>query len=158
MGPSGPVGGDRAWQIYPDERRTPPGGPIRSSGPDGAGHGAAGCCYLRGAVFEALQPADPPARRTAGKGCGPADPQHRHHRVPGTIYDRNGHPLAVSATAENVFVDPKGLQQYLEEQAERGNTEVRDAEYIARGLSRILEVDEETILEKMEKPAPPTRS
>lgn len=25
----------------------------------------------------------------------------------GTIYDRNGHPLAVSATAENVFVDPK---------------------------------------------------
>lgn len=69
----------------------------------------------------------------------------------GTIYDRNGHPLAVSATAENVFVDPKGLQQYLEEQAERGNTEVRDAEYIARGLSRILEVDEETILEKMEK-------
>lgn len=43
----------------------------------------------------------------------------------GTIYDRNGHPLAVSATAENVFVDPKGLQQYLEEQAERGNTEVR---------------------------------
>ena len=69
----------------------------------------------------------------------------------GTIYDRNGHPLAVSATAENVFVDPKGLQQYLEEQAEQGNTEVRDAEYIARGLSRILEVDEETILEKMEK-------
>ena len=69
----------------------------------------------------------------------------------GTIYERNGHPLAVSATAENVFVDPKGLQQYLEEQAEQGNTEVRDAEYIARGLSRILEVDEETILEKMEK-------
>ena len=69
----------------------------------------------------------------------------------GTIYDRNGHPLAVSATAENVFVDPKGLQQYLEEQAEQDNTEVRDAEYIARGLSRILEVDEETILEKMEK-------
>ena len=69
----------------------------------------------------------------------------------GTIYDRNGHPLAVSATAENVFVDPKGLQQYLQEQAEQGNTEVRDAEYIARGLSRILEVDEETILEKMEK-------
>ena len=69
----------------------------------------------------------------------------------GTIYDRNGHPLAVSATAENVFVDPKGLQQYLEEQAEQGNTEVLDAEYIARGLSRILEVDEETILEKMEK-------
>ena len=69
----------------------------------------------------------------------------------GTIYDRNGHPLAVSATAENVFVDPKGLQQYLEEQAEQGNTEVRDAEYIARGLSRILEVDEQTILEKMEK-------
>ena len=69
----------------------------------------------------------------------------------GPIYDRNGHPRAVSATAENVFVDPKGLQQYLEEQAEQGNTEVRDAEYIARGLSRILEVDEETILEKMEK-------
>jgi len=69
----------------------------------------------------------------------------------GTIYDRNGHPLAVSATAENVFVDPKGLQKYLDEQEEQGNTDVRDAEYIARGLSRILEVDEESIREKMEK-------
>lgn len=69
----------------------------------------------------------------------------------GTIYDCNGHPLAVSATAENVFVDPKGLQEYLDEQEEQGNADVRDAEYIARGLSRILEVDEESILEKMEK-------
>ena len=33
----------------------------------------------------------------------------------------------------------------------KGNTDVRDAEYIARGLSRILEVDEESIREKMEK-------
>ncbi|QNL45875.1 PASTA domain-containing protein [Oscillibacter hominis] len=58
----------------------------------------------------------------------------------GTIYDKNGNVLAISATAETVFVSP----------AEIAESE-QDTAYIARGLSRILDVAEETILKKMEK-------
>ena len=60
----------------------------------------------------------------------------------GTIYDRNGTPLAISATAETVFISPKDISDHAEEQ---------DAAYIARGLGRLLEVDPTTIQEKMEK-------
>ena len=60
----------------------------------------------------------------------------------GTIYDRNGTPLAISATAETVFISPKDISDHAEDQ---------DAAYIARGLGRILLVDADTILEKMEK-------
>ena len=60
----------------------------------------------------------------------------------GTIFDRNGNRLALSATAETVFVSPKEIHDCKEEQ---------DADYIARGLSRILEVEEAGIREKMEK-------
>lgn len=58
----------------------------------------------------------------------------------GTIYDTNGNPLAISATAETVFVSPKEILDNQE-----------DSDYIARGLSRILGVDEDTIRKKMEK-------
>jgi len=60
----------------------------------------------------------------------------------GTIYDKNGTPLAISATAETVFISPKDISDHAEDQ---------DADYIARGLGRILEVDPDTLLEKMEK-------
>jgi stage V sporulation protein D (sporulation-specific penicillin-binding protein) len=60
----------------------------------------------------------------------------------GTIYDRNGNTLAISATAETVFVSPKEISDHAKEQ---------DSDYIARGLSRILEVDQDSILKKMEK-------
>ena len=60
----------------------------------------------------------------------------------GTIYDKNGKELAISATAETVFVSPAEISQYEEQQ---------DKTYIAKGLSRILEVDQDTILEYMEK-------
>ncbi|SFP21371.1 stage V sporulation protein D (sporulation-specific penicillin-binding protein) [Oscillibacter sp. PC13] len=60
----------------------------------------------------------------------------------GTIYDRNGNTLAISATAETVFVSPKEISDHAKEQ---------DSNYIARGLSRILEVDQDSILKKMEK-------
>ena len=33
----------------------------------------------------------------------------------GTIYDRNGQTLAISATAETVFLSPKEIQDYFEE-------------------------------------------
>jgi len=58
----------------------------------------------------------------------------------GTIYDRNERPLAISATAETVFVSPAEIEESKE-----------DHDEIARGLSRILSVDEDTILKKMEK-------
>ncbi len=54
----------------------------------------------------------------------------------GTIYDRNMKTLAVSASAETVYIAPKSIK----------NDE--EAALIARELSRILEVSEETILKK----------
>lgn len=84
----------------------------------------------------------------------------------GTIYDQNGYPVAISATAETVFVSPYEVNQYVAEQKkkqeeaakkaeENGESyappELRDGAYIARGLSRILEINEETILERMER-------
>ena len=58
----------------------------------------------------------------------------------GTIYDRNGNVMAISATAETVFVSPAEI-------AESGE----DVEQIASGLSQILNVDADTILQKMKK-------
>ena len=58
----------------------------------------------------------------------------------GTIYDRNGNPLAISATAETVFVSPAEIAESKE-----------DTSQIAQGLSRILGVDADTILKKMQK-------
>lgn len=84
----------------------------------------------------------------------------------GTIYDCNGLPLALSATAETVFISPYEILSYLEEQEKTAEEEakaaeeegrpyvppiIRDEEFIARGLGRILDVAPETILEKMEK-------
>ncbi len=84
----------------------------------------------------------------------------------GTIYDRNGLPLAISATAETVCVSPKDIVEYVEEQREKQEAaaakakekgeayipgQVRDESYIARGLERLLGVDQETILKKMER-------
>ena len=60
----------------------------------------------------------------------------------GTIYDRSGSTLAISATAETVILSPKDISDHADTQ---------DPEYVARGLGRILEVDPATILEKMEK-------
>ena len=60
----------------------------------------------------------------------------------GTIYDKNGDVLAISATAETIAISPREIKEYSDKQ---------DSGYIARGLSRILEVDADRILEKMEK-------
>ena len=82
----------------------------------------------------------------------------------GTICDTGGNVLAVSSTAETIFLSPLDIAEYVETQeknieeaakkaAEAGETytapEVLDQAYIARGLSRILYVDEKTFLEKM---------
>ena len=78
----------------------------------------------------------------------------------GTIYDRNGYIMAASATAETVLLSPREVAAYVKSQeksieearekaAEKGQTytapQVRDQVYIARGLSRILGVDQEKI-------------
>ena len=97
------------------------------------------------------------------------DQQTRSATVPasrGTIYDRNGYMLAVSSTAEEVNISPKEIAAFVEKQkksieeaqekaAQKGEKyeapEVRDQTYIARGLSRILEVDQAKIEERMTK-------
>lgn len=58
----------------------------------------------------------------------------------GTIYDKNGRELAVSATAETIFVSPQEIAESKENSRE-----------IAKGLARILKVDQQTILKKMSK-------
>ena len=97
------------------------------------------------------------------------DQQTRSATVPasrGTIYDRNGYMLAVSSTAEEVNISPKEIAAFVEKQkksieeaqakaAQKGEKyeapELRDQTYIARGLSRILEVDQAKIEERMTK-------
>ncbi|WP_298031343.1 penicillin-binding transpeptidase domain-containing protein [uncultured Dysosmobacter sp.] len=84
----------------------------------------------------------------------------------GTIYDRSGVTLAISASAETVNISPLDIQRFVDSQedtiakkkeaaAEKGETytapEVRDQAYIARGLSRILDVDQGTIEKWMEQ-------
>ena len=86
----------------------------------------------------------------------------------GTIYDKNGEIMALSYFTETVLLDPGGVQDFVESQeqkiqdaaeeaAEKGAPytapEVLDQAYIARGLSRILDVEEETILEHLENTA-----
>lgn len=82
----------------------------------------------------------------------------------GTIYDKNGEIMAISYSTETVFVDPKAIESWVEKQeqaieeaaeaaAENGKSYtppgILDQAYIARGLSRILDVEEETILEQL---------
>ena len=82
----------------------------------------------------------------------------------GTIYDKNHNILASSTTAEKVILDPLRIGQYVESQEEaqdeaadrareKGETytrqPIRDQSYIARGLSRILDIDQESIEKKM---------
>ncbi len=56
----------------------------------------------------------------------------------GTIYDRNMKVLAQSATVWTVFISPIDIEE-------------KDRETIADGLSKILEVDKQTILDKCKK-------
>ena len=77
----------------------------------------------------------------------------------GTIYDKNGEIMAISYSTETVLLDPGGVQDFVESQEQKIQgapytaPEVLDQAYIARGLSRILDVEEETILEHLENTA-----
>lgn len=55
----------------------------------------------------------------------------------GTIYDRNGSPLAISASVDTVYLSPAEIELYGE-----------DKELIARELGRILDLDPADILNK----------
>ena len=84
----------------------------------------------------------------------------------GTIYDRNGETLAISATADTIFLDPKMIQERADEldkeRAEALTKGVEDGEslpitgeeykeLIATELSQILDLEADSIREKMEK-------
>ena len=58
----------------------------------------------------------------------------------GTIYDRNGNILAMSSTAENIFLSPLEIEKYEQ-----------DKGMIATNLAEILDTDEDGILALMEK-------
>ncbi|HHV96439.1 MAG TPA: PASTA domain-containing protein [Clostridiaceae bacterium] len=58
----------------------------------------------------------------------------------GTIYDRNGKELAISASVDTIVVNPKDISRY-EGMGEK----------IAEKLSEILEMDKETILKKVNR-------
>ena len=58
----------------------------------------------------------------------------------GTIYDRNGTILAMSASAEDIFLSPKEIIE-----------NDQDQNLIAGGLAEILDLDPADILKKMEK-------
>ncbi len=83
----------------------------------------------------------------------------------GTIYDKNHNILASSTTAEKVILDPLRINQFVQAQEkaqdeaavkalEKGETYTRrpvlDQSYIARGLSRILNIEQEKIEKKLE--------
>jgi len=58
----------------------------------------------------------------------------------GTIYDRNGKELAISASVDTIAVNPKDIANY------EGMSEK-----IAEKLSEILEMDKETILKRINR-------
>ena len=83
----------------------------------------------------------------------------------GSILDRNGYVMAASATAETVIISPKEIQQFVQKQQEEQQAaaasaakkkqeyyppRLLDQSYIARGLSRILDVDQSGIMKQME--------
>ncbi|MBQ3496934.1 MAG: PASTA domain-containing protein [Oscillospiraceae bacterium] len=64
----------------------------------------------------------------------------------GTIYDRNGDILAISATAEKIFLSPMEIGKYIEE-----NKDAKSRAFIAEGLGGILGVSAADIETKMDK-------
>ena len=84
----------------------------------------------------------------------------------GTIYDRNGNVLAISATADTIFLDPAAIETRAKELDKARETKLAEGlaageslpmtgqEYkdlIANTLSELLEVETETIYKKMER-------
>jgi len=74
----------------------------------------------------------------------------------GTIYDQEGNILAISATAETIYISPLEIAERSKAEDEKTGKDVtylkgQYEEYVARGLSRILELDYEKVRERMNK-------
>ncbi len=74
----------------------------------------------------------------------------------GTIYDRTGETLAVSATAETIFISPRDIAQRSKQENEKEGDKAtylkgRYEDYVAEGLARILDLEKDWILERMKK-------
>ena len=71
----------------------------------------------------------------------------------GTIYDKNGNILAISATAETIFLSPLEVLNYYKD--EYGDTYEgyyeQGKQALADGLAEILDVDAQTVLDKLAK-------
>lgn len=66
----------------------------------------------------------------------------------GTIYDRNGNIMAISATAETVFLSPLEMDRAL---SDKDNPVAWTKDSVAQKLTEILEINKEGILKKMER-------
>ena len=66
----------------------------------------------------------------------------------GTIYDRSGNIMAISATAETVFLSPLEMDRAL---SDKDNPVAWTKDSVAQKLSEILEINKEGILKKMER-------
>ena len=66
----------------------------------------------------------------------------------GTIYDRNGNIMAISATAETVILSPLEMDRAL---SDKDNPVAWTKDSVAQKLSEILEINKEGILKKMER-------
>ena len=84
----------------------------------------------------------------------------------GAIYDRNGVPLAISASADTIFLDPNAIEKYAGEldkaRAQKMTDGLKEGEklpmsgqeykdMLAVRLAEILELDEQEIRDKMAK-------
>jgi len=72
----------------------------------------------------------------------------------GTIYDRNGNILAISATAETVFLSPLEIEQTLkesEEATDQKNKVTWTKDSLAAALAEILDVNEENVRKRMDR-------
>ena len=72
----------------------------------------------------------------------------------GTIYDRNGNILAISATAETVFLSPLEIDRALKESDEATKPEEKldwNKDTLAADLAQILGVNEENVRRRMDR-------
>lgn len=64
----------------------------------------------------------------------------------GVIYDRNGNAIAISIATESVYINPRTIRDADEKETQR-----QDKTEVIRNLAAILEIEEASIEEKVEK-------